>query len=318
MVTRSQVLAAGRTRKWLECRVRSGRWQRVLPGVFATHDGPLGWRSRAWAAVLYAGPGAALAGRAAAFDLGIVRRAPDVVDVAVPSGRRVRDQPRVRVTTRIDLLDAVARTNPPRTRADETVVDLLPGCCDDDAVVALLCDGLRVGADARTLHELLAARPRWKNRRLALDALQECETGVESVLERRFHRDVLRRHGLPGFRRPGAREAGRLLDPRRRPVHPRPGAGRARRPARAPRGPHGRGHLARQRGRDRHDRDHPAVPVAARGRVNLPHGPAGGAGAAEPGLVGPRPTVRSGVPRRTGRLKDPTPPRGSDAPVYGP
>ncbi len=198
-LSRVQVLAAGRSRKWLECRVRSGRWQRVLPGVYVTHAGPPGWRTRTWAAVLYAGPGAALAGRAAAFEIGIVRRAPEVVEVAVPAGRLVRDQPWVQVRSRVDLPAATARHSPPRTRADETVLDLLPRCRDADAVVALLCDGLRAGADARTVHDLLVARPRWRWRGLALVALQECTRGVESPLEGRFHRDVVRRHGLPTF-----------------------------------------------------------------------------------------------------------------------
>lgn len=198
-LARSQVIADGRTRKWLECRVRSGRWQRVLPGVYLTHAGPLGWRTRAWAAVLYAGPGAALAGTAAAFELGIRRRVPDVVEVAVPDGRRVRDQPWVRVRRRVDLPAATAQHNPPRTRADETVLDLLPRCRDADALIGMLCDGFRAGADPRTVHDLLVARPRWRWRGLALQALKECSTGVESPLEGRFHRDVVRRHGLPTF-----------------------------------------------------------------------------------------------------------------------
>ncbi|GAB4067041.1 hypothetical protein GCM10028777_21820 [Angustibacter speluncae] len=198
-VTRAQVLASGRTRKWLECRVRTGRWVRVLPCVYVTHAGPRGWRTRAWAAVLYAGPGAALAGRAAAFELGMTRRAPDVVEVAVPAPRQVRDVPGVRVRSRVDLDRAVARVLPPRTRAPETVVDLLPACRDADAVVALLCEGVRAGVHPQSVRELLVPRPRWRWRGLALQALQECEAGVESPLELRFHRDVVRRHGLPRF-----------------------------------------------------------------------------------------------------------------------
>lgn len=198
-VTRTQVLASGRTRKWLEHRLRSGRWVRVHPGVYVTHRGPLGWRTRAWAAVLHAGPGAALAGRAAAYELGMTRRPPDVVEVAVPVSRRATDVPGVRVRRRVDLERATARVLPPRTRAPETVVDLLPACRDQDAVVALLCDGVRAGAHPQSVRELLLPRPRWRWRGLALAALQQCEAGIESPLELRFHADVVRRHGLPGF-----------------------------------------------------------------------------------------------------------------------
>lgn len=199
VVSRAQVLATGRSRKWIECRVRSARWAQVHPGVYVTHDGPVGWRTRAWAAVLYAGPGAALAGASAAYELRMTRRVPAVVEVAVPAGRRVRDQPGVRVRRRDGLDRAVARVLPPRTRVPETVVDLLPACRDRDAVVALLCDGVRAGALPQTVRDLLLPRPRWRWRGLALEALQECEAGVESPLESRFHRDVVRRHGLPRF-----------------------------------------------------------------------------------------------------------------------
>jgi hypothetical protein len=63
----------------------------------------------------------------------------------------------------------------------------------------VLCDGIRAGAHPQSVRELLLPRPRWRWRGLALDALQECEAGVESPLELRFHRDVVRRHGLPQF-----------------------------------------------------------------------------------------------------------------------
>ncbi len=198
-VTRAQVLASGRSRKWLECRVRSGRWVQVLPRVYVTHAGPRGWRTRAWAAVLYAGPDAALAGRSAAFELGMTRRVPEVVEVAVPWPRQVKDQPGVRVRTREGLDRATARVVPPRTRAPETVLDLLPTCRGRDEVVGLLCDGVRAGVHPQSVRELLLPRPRWRWRGLALEALQQCEAGVESPLELRFHTDVVRRHGLPGF-----------------------------------------------------------------------------------------------------------------------
>ena len=198
-VTRAQVRASGRSSKWLECRVRSGRWVRVHPGVYVAHRGPRGWRTRVWAAVLYAGPGAALAGRAAAYELGMTRRVPEVIDVVVPAPRQVRSLPSVRVRMRDGLDRAVARVSPPRTRAPETVLDLLPACRDADEVVALLCDGVRAGVHPQSVRELLLPRPRWRWRGLALQALQQCEAGVESPLELRFHRDVVRRHGLPRF-----------------------------------------------------------------------------------------------------------------------
>ena len=199
VLTRTQVLEAGRSAAWLRWRLADHDWVRVLPGTYVTHTGPLVWRTRAWAAVLYAGPGAALGLGSAGFEHRVVRREPHVVQVVVPSGRKVRDQAWVTVHRRADLATCVVRSSPPRTRVDETVVDLLPSRTDPEAVIGLLCDGLRNGAHPQTLRELLLARPRWRWRGLALPALQECETGIESPLEHRCHRDVLRAHGLPPF-----------------------------------------------------------------------------------------------------------------------
>ena len=199
VLTRAQVLAAGRSEDWIRWQLSSGRWRAVHPGTYVTFTGPSGWRTRAWAAVLSAGPGAALAGGSAAYALGITRREPAVVDVAVPRSRRVLSRPDVRVHRRTDLAGCVVQADPPRTRVDETVIDLLPSRRSPDEVVGLLCDGLRQGADARTLRELLLARPRWRWRALALPALDECEEGVESPLEGRCRRDVITAHGLPAF-----------------------------------------------------------------------------------------------------------------------
>lgn len=199
VLARRQVVSAGETDDWIAWRLARGTWRALHPGTYVTFTGPLPWRTLAWAGVLYAGRGAALAGRSAGFDLGIVRRRPSVIEVAVPSDRRVADQPGLRVRTRADLASCVVRAQPPRTRRDETVVDLLPTCRNEDAVVGLLCDALRVGADPDLLRELLAPRPRWRWRGLVTEVLANCELGVESPLERRFHLDVLLAHGLPVF-----------------------------------------------------------------------------------------------------------------------
>jgi hypothetical protein len=40
VVTRAQVLAAGMTDRNIRSRLRSGAWQRIFPGVYATFSGP--------------------------------------------------------------------------------------------------------------------------------------------------------------------------------------------------------------------------------------------------------------------------------------
>lgn len=83
--------------RWL---LSSGRWQRVAPGVYAVHRGPLTWRMRARAALLHAGAGACLADSSAGHVHGFIRRPPPVITVAVPHARRVTRVPGTRVVRR--------------------------------------------------------------------------------------------------------------------------------------------------------------------------------------------------------------------------
>ncbi|SCB80380.1 MULTISPECIES: type IV toxin-antitoxin system AbiEi family antitoxin domain-containing protein [unclassified Gordonia (in: high G+C Gram-positive bacteria)] len=75
-------------------RVRTGQWVRVTRGAFRVADRTVDDRMRMRLAVLQTGPGAALAGAAAAWWHGLVSRVPDVPVVVAPHGRhgtRVED-----------------------------------------------------------------------------------------------------------------------------------------------------------------------------------------------------------------------------------
>ena len=54
-MSRAQVLSSGMTRKQIEGRLRSGRWQRLYPGVYAAFSGDPGRAAILWAAVLRVG-----------------------------------------------------------------------------------------------------------------------------------------------------------------------------------------------------------------------------------------------------------------------
>src|SRR5690625_6040042 len=60
VVTRSQVLELGASATWLRHQVVTRRWRRLYPGVYVNHHAGLDWRTRAFGALSYAGPGAAL------------------------------------------------------------------------------------------------------------------------------------------------------------------------------------------------------------------------------------------------------------------
>jgi len=93
VLTRGQLLAAGLTDSWIRARLDARVWQRLLPGVFLTHNGDPAPVARVWAAVLYAGAGAAASHHTAAFLHQLIDAPPDDVHVIVPTRRRVRPQP---------------------------------------------------------------------------------------------------------------------------------------------------------------------------------------------------------------------------------
>src|SRR5580704_13167553 len=89
VVSRSQAIRAGLTVDMIKFRVRSGRWQQIHPGVYATFSGALGRGPQLWAAVLSAGPGAVLSHETAAELHRLVDRPADTIHVTVPRQRHI-------------------------------------------------------------------------------------------------------------------------------------------------------------------------------------------------------------------------------------
>ncbi|MGI8683012.1 MAG: type IV toxin-antitoxin system AbiEi family antitoxin domain-containing protein [Mycobacteriales bacterium] len=100
VVTRAQALAGGLSPDRLRWLLRSGRWQRVYRGIYATHNGPLTPEQREIAALLYAGDGAVLSHYTAAARDGLAGFPTAAVHVTVPVVRRVREQPGIVVHRR--------------------------------------------------------------------------------------------------------------------------------------------------------------------------------------------------------------------------
>jgi hypothetical protein len=93
LITRSQALAAGASADMLRHACRpGGRWQVVLPGVYATFTGPLGELHRLRAALLHGGPNAMITGAIACRLAGLEYVAEaDMIDVLVPHRRQAMD-----------------------------------------------------------------------------------------------------------------------------------------------------------------------------------------------------------------------------------
>ncbi|MGH8893408.1 MAG: type IV toxin-antitoxin system AbiEi family antitoxin [Actinomycetes bacterium] len=203
-VSRRQVIDRGMTDDQI-ARAMNREWQRSgLPGVYFTFTGPVTYLARCWAALLYAGEGAALGLDTAAWIWGVRDDPPEDVHVMVPADRRVEQQPGVRIHLRVHLC---TRTHPARipaiVRLEETVIDLVdrPGSTQDQVIDLLLRACQRRLTRADRLRAAADSRKKLRHRALVSDVLDEVVEGVQSALERRYLRDVERAHGLPPGRR---------------------------------------------------------------------------------------------------------------------
>lgn len=203
VISRRQALDAGVTRGAIREHLRSGRWQRIYPGVYATFSGELPRMARLWSVVLAAGPGAALSHGTAAELLGLTDRTSPIIHVMVPHERRVVAMPGVAVHRRRDLarLRHPAQ-RPPRTRVEETIIDLAQDEPALEDAYGWLARGVGAGL-TRTdrLIEALKRRTRVRRRRLLMEGLGDVASGCRSVLELAYLNRVERAHGLPSGQR---------------------------------------------------------------------------------------------------------------------
>ena len=126
--SRSQALKAGLSAPTVAYRFRSGRWDQLRPGVYRVAGTPGSWKQEVMAALLWAGPGAAVSHSTAArlWNLeGLPRRHRDEpVHVSVPPPRHpaapdvVVHRPRELGERDCTDLDGIHVTNLPRTLID--------------------------------------------------------------------------------------------------------------------------------------------------------------------------------------------------------
>ena len=199
VVSRSQAIRAGLSPGMIKFRVRSGRWRQIHPGVYATFSGDLTRRTRLWAAVLSAGPGAALSHETAAELHRLADRPVEMIHLTVPAGRRVSAAEGVSLHRSARVTEAVqANTHPPRTRVEETVLDLTQTAKTFDDVCGWVTRAIaRELTDETGLRHAMTSRKRMRWREDLAELIVAAAGGDHSVLEFRYHRDVERAHGLP-------------------------------------------------------------------------------------------------------------------------
>lgn len=212
VVSWNQVLAAGLGPEIVRRRIASGRWQRLHNGVYAVFTGPADRQAHLWAAVLRAGPGAALSYQTAAELDGLLDKPSSLIHVTVPANRRVTAIKDVVAHSRLDAERArhPARL-PPRIRLEETVLDLSDTCCDVVSAVDWVARamGRRLTTQAQ-LRLAMSQRKRLRWRADIAAVLSADLAGIHSGLEYRYFRYVEKPHALPiGIRQSAANHGSR-------------------------------------------------------------------------------------------------------------
>ena len=199
VIARSQVLSAGLTPQLIKCRIDRGRWQRLHNGVYATFSGSADRQATLWAAVLRVGPGAVLSYQSAAELDGLIDKPSSAIHVTIPRSRRVAPIRGVRVHVKLDAERARHPVRlPPRTRLEETVLDLADICGDVVDAVDWVTRALgRRLTTQDLLRQALNQRCRHRWRLDLATVLSPDLAGIHSALEYRYFRYVERPHALP-------------------------------------------------------------------------------------------------------------------------
>lgn len=183
--------------------LRSGRWQVLQHGVYSIFTGPPAREAALWAAVHRAGSGAVLSHQTAAELFKLSDQPSAVIHVTIPERRRVSRSPGVVVHRSSRLEQAVHPSlQPPRTRIEETVLDLIELAATFDSAFGVACAACqrRLTTPARIL-DAMSQRVKLRWRADLAAALQEISSGTHSVLEYRYVHRVERPHGLPAAAR---------------------------------------------------------------------------------------------------------------------
>jgi hypothetical protein len=222
VISRGQAMACGMSDIAIRVRLRNGRWRRLADGVYATFSGEPPRLALIWAAVLAAGPGAAISHQTAAELYNFGRRPARAIHVTVPGERRVRRggsvsgglvagdswrDPGCDVPLVVHRSARIVRARhpalqPARTRIEETVVDLTQCAPTFDEAFYWLSQACASRlCTASMIRRALDLRKKARYRAELEAAVGDVADGVFSLLEYRYVHGVERPHGLPAARR---------------------------------------------------------------------------------------------------------------------
>jgi hypothetical protein len=199
VLSRSQALRGGLTSDMIRFRISSSRWRQLHRGVYATFTGTPGRSAQLWAALLAAGAGAVLSHQTAAELHRLTDKPTDLIHVTVPVQRRVVAVSGVVIHRSGRAVEAAqGHTYPPRTKVEETVLDLTQSAATFDDVCGWVTRAFaRDLTDEMRLQTAMSARTKLRWRSDLHELIVAAAGGDHSVLEFRYHRDVELAHGLP-------------------------------------------------------------------------------------------------------------------------
>jgi very-short-patch-repair endonuclease len=205
------------TRGALRWRVSSGRWQQPCPGIVVGHSGPLTEVQALRIAVLWAGPGAALAGLTAArldglsgFEDRRQASAERPIHLLVPASSQMRRaRPGLPLVVHYSRLfgadDMHPVREPRRTRVARSLVDAAAWMGSDRGAQAVLAAGVQQRlVRPGDLLAVVTGNERRPRRAMIKATLDDITGGAQALSELDFTR-LVRRHRLPEPDRQAAR-----------------------------------------------------------------------------------------------------------------
>jgi hypothetical protein len=182
--------------------------------------GDVSRQAKLWAAILRAGPGAALSHETAAEVHGLTDKPKSQIHISVPAQRnpsRLRRIPGVIIhRSRCLVPEWQPPWQLPRTTVEDTVLDLIAAARTFDDAYGWIAQAVgRQLTSPQSLSKALAARRRIRWRGWITAAIEDAADGVHSPLERHYVHGVERAHRLPTAQRQAKRRHGsgnRYLD----------------------------------------------------------------------------------------------------------
>jgi hypothetical protein len=200
VASRTQALAVGWTPTALRYRVRTGRWQLLVPGVLLTMSGTPTRRQLLRGGLVLAGPRSALSSRTACrwHGLDALAEEPEV-HVAVPADVRQASRGYVRVHPTIRPFNRYSRDGLPVVALARAVVDACVTLRQMNDVRALCAEAVQRGrVTPAALERELAAAPSAGSAVLRR-VLQEISGGARSAPEAALLAALRRIPGLPAY-----------------------------------------------------------------------------------------------------------------------